>query len=316
MEEPIHKLKFRLIETTSEDFDFPLYELMKGMSESAGWLSSRFCTYPQEILIQFIQPVRLRQLNILINEKKIPSMIEFYYFYPQTSDDYYTNYKKLLFDKVGYVRMDTNSRTNYKARELRKVFIDLPCLYIKLVIHKNYVNKFNIFNQVGIVGLEFFGLALQPIIHNKDFYLKESVKENVVNDEDLDDLSLEKLRILKQKQEEAIKVEDYDEAKKIKKVIDRTKMIGKKIREYEDNKKIYINNEDFDNAKIMKLEIERLKSNLKYIDKQPGALVPYHNTSLEINKSEFEENKDNNYKEAKDLKENKEISINFNNDEM
>jgi len=50
------KLKYRIIEASSEDPEYPVFELLKGM-ESNGWVSSRFCNYPQEILILSIVTV-------------------------------------------------------------------------------------------------------------------------------------------------------------------------------------------------------------------------------------------------------------------
>src|SRR5690242_2134231 len=126
MEESVQKLKYRLIESTTEDSEYPLYELLKG-ADSSGWVSVRFCTYPQEILIQFLTPVNLRQINILSNEKKIPSLIEIYCYYPSTANEFFNNYKQVSYEKLGYIRMDTNSKTNYKAREFRKIFVDTNC---------------------------------------------------------------------------------------------------------------------------------------------------------------------------------------------
>jgi centrosomal protein CEP104 len=297
MEEVTHKLKYRLIEASSEDPDHPLYELMRGTS-SNGWMSVRFCTYPQEIIIQFLTPVNLKQINILSNEKKITSMIEFYSYYPSSSTsggvsypDIYNNYKRVTFQKLGYIRMDTNSRTNYKAREFRKVFINTNCIYLKLVLNKNYVNKYNIFNQVGLISFDFFGIPFN--LGKSDLYLKESLKEFEFRDEDLDDVSQEKIKIFRGQQEEAIKNEDYDEAKRLKISIDKLKHIGRKIFELESQKKVYVNNEDFDNAKIMKFEIDRLKSSLKYVDKNL-TIVPYSNLSMDMNSQSYEgeENKD------------------------
>jgi len=208
MEEVTHKLKYRLIEASSEDPDHPLYELMRGTS-SNGWMSVRFCTYPQEIIIQFLTPVNLKQINILSNEKKITSMIEFYSYYPSTSvnggvayPDIFNNYKRVTFQKLGYIRMETNSRTNYKAREFRKVFINTNCIYLKLVLQKNHLNKYNVFNQVGIISIDFLGIPF--LMGKSDLYLRESLKNFDFREEDLDDVSQEKIKILKGQQEEAI----------------------------------------------------------------------------------------------------------------
>jgi len=296
----IQKLKYRLIEASTEDADYPLYELLRGM-DSTGWVSVRFCTYPQEILLQFLTPVHLKQIHILSNEKKISSLIEIYCYYPSNINDVYNNYKQVVFEKLGYIRMDTNSKTNYKAREFRKVFVDTQCLYLKLVLQKNYVNKYNVFNQVGLISLDFYGAPI--FIKKNDYYLKESLSEKAeIKEEEMDEIAQEKMKILRVQLEEALRVEDYDEAKRLKKNMDKIKAIGKKIYEMEQQKKVYINNEDFDNAKIVKLELERLKSNLKYVDKQLGSLVPHSNVSVELNRSRSNE------------EENKEsIQVNFNN---
>jgi centrosomal protein CEP104 len=316
MEEITHKLKYRLIEASSEDPDHPLYELMRGTS-SNGWMSVRFCTYPQEIIIQFLTPVNLKQINILSNEKKITSMIEFYSYYPSTSvnggatyPDIYNNYKRVTFQKLGYIRMDTNSRTNYKAREFRKVFINTNCIYLKLVLQKNYLNKYNVFNQVGIISIDFFGIPF--LLGKSDLYLRESLKNFDLTEEDLDDVSQEKIKILKGQQEEAIRNEDYDEAKRLKISIDKIKHIGRKIFELETQKKVYVNNEDFDNAKIMKFEIDRLKSSLKFVDKNL-TIVPYSNLSMDMSpqSNDVEENKDrireDTFETSKSLERDKEV---------
>jgi hypothetical protein len=107
----------------------------------------------------------------------------------------------------------------------------------------------------------------------------------------IDDLTKEKMRVMKGYLDEAISVEDYDEAKKIKGSLDRLRGIGKRIYELEFQKKFYINNEDFDNAKIMKMEIERLKSVVKYIDKQAASLAPIQDIYELTN--ELDDNKEN-----------------------
>ena len=56
-------LKYRLIDASSEDASHPLYELIRGQ-KGPGWISSRYCEYPQTITIQFIQPVNIKQINM------------------------------------------------------------------------------------------------------------------------------------------------------------------------------------------------------------------------------------------------------------
>lgn len=51
-----------------------------------------------------------------------------------------------------YVALSDNEQTDYKARELKSVHVDAVGIYLKLVIHKNHVNKYNLYNQVPTVS--------------------------------------------------------------------------------------------------------------------------------------------------------------------
>lgn len=53
--------------------------------------------------------------------------------------------------------------------------------------------------------------------------------------------------------------EDFDEAKRLKVVIERIRAISTHLGQLEDRKRAAIANEDFDAAKLIKAEIERLK---------------------------------------------------------
>ena len=40
-----------------------------------------------------------------------------------------------------------------QVRELKSVFVDAVCSFIKLVVHQNHINHHNIFNQVSVCGI-------------------------------------------------------------------------------------------------------------------------------------------------------------------
>lgn len=252
----------------------------------------RFCGYPQEILLQFISPICLKQINILSHEKRISSLIEFHCYYPNDSTEVLNNNKSLQFDKLGYIRMNNNSKTNYKAREFRKVYLETYCYYLKIVLHKNYVNKFNVFNQVSIINLEFLG---SPIYMNANDLIMQEQLNNEIKDHQIDEITQEKIKVMKNLLEETVKNEDFDEAKKLKINIDKIKLFGKKLLVLENQKKRLLYDEDFDSAKIIKMEIDRIKSKIKNIDKQLGeinhnsVILGNHNnninSSIELNKS-------------------------------
>ena len=143
----LSKLKFRILDCSGSDPDFPAIELITQTEDSRGWQSPRFCEYPQEITFQFFSPVRLRQIQFLAHLYKIPTKIEVHICLPSyvhadlsQGDNSYRS--------IGFVRFDSNEKTHFQAREFKSIYIDQPCLYLKFLFHKNYNNKFNIFNQV------------------------------------------------------------------------------------------------------------------------------------------------------------------------
>jgi hypothetical protein len=58
----VAKLKFRIVSSSSEDNEFPVTELLKHGPHSKGWQSAQFCDYAQEIIVQFPNPVKIKQL--------------------------------------------------------------------------------------------------------------------------------------------------------------------------------------------------------------------------------------------------------------
>ena len=150
-------LKYRLMGVSTEDPESPFYSLISGLKNN-GWSSVRYSTYPQELLIQFCRPCRLRQINILFHEYKIPSKVDFYYFFPKTFSEFNLDIDDLIFEKIGYIIPNINKKSNNEAREFKQVFINENVYYLKLVLHENYPNLKNVFNQVGIVNIQCFGI--------------------------------------------------------------------------------------------------------------------------------------------------------------
>ena len=314
---------------TSQDPSFPLNNLLN-KENKVGWISNRFCTYPQEINIEFHSFVNIRQINILINETKIPTVIEFVncIYMPRknriSNDGVLSSKRNIRYEyqyrNIGYIKLSSNVESNYKARELRKIYVNLLTRKIKLIVHRNYYNSVNTFCQVGIVNLKFFGYILNDDNY-KNKYNETSndiKKENRINNTPLNyaDLCLnediegiddeffnkkmdkqcaERMKELMEEMEKKKECEEYDECKIIKNEIDQLKKMTFKIY----NLKIYKNNcekkNNFENAKKIKRDINIFKKMLNdYLSK--------------ANEKKNEENKN-----IADENENEENIINSNN---
>ena len=241
----IVRLDHKLIEATTEDRDHPLRELLKGL-KGVGWFSSRFSQFPQEIYIQFNQPVFLKQINMVIHEKNIPAQIKFYTYYPEKNNEIIDNYHNVRYKYIGFIKMDTNERSQFRARESRKVYVNTKSLFLKIELGQNYRNEFNIFNQVGLMNLDFLGSYLPPIgndLNKNKFILKHATRKD--NIEEISDYALEnicgpELKDLKEKMEYNIKIENYMECKQIKSKLDKVRIYGKQIYDLENQKRIAV----------------------------------------------------------------------------
>ena len=65
-----------------------------------------------------------------------------------------------LFTPLGHFQLDDNTGSNYQSRELKTVYLDLIASYFKISFTKNYDNRQNKFNQVGIIKMQFTGTFL------------------------------------------------------------------------------------------------------------------------------------------------------------
>ena len=71
----VSKLKYRIVYCSGEDPDYPVTELLTQSPSSKGWQAPKYCEYPQEIAIQFVSGVRVRQVQFLSHHCKISSKV-------------------------------------------------------------------------------------------------------------------------------------------------------------------------------------------------------------------------------------------------
>uniref|UniRef100_A0A0G4HWC2 TOG domain-containing protein n=1 Tax=Chromera velia CCMP2878 TaxID=1169474 RepID=A0A0G4HWC2_9ALVE len=157
----VRRVNFSVVEASSEDPEYPVHELLVHSSATRGWQSMRFCNYPQELGLKFDHPVRIKQLQFLSHQSKITSKIELFTAFP---DNYETaHYRNLQFTRLGYLSLDSNERSAFQARELKSVYVDVDAVFLKVLLHRNHLNRFNLTNQVGLVALSVQGYELPPI---------------------------------------------------------------------------------------------------------------------------------------------------------
>lgn len=276
------KLPFRIIDFTGEDPQYPVTELLTSSPQSKGWQSERFCDWPQHLILQFFSPVRLKQLQFLSHQAKISSKIELFAALPTNKSQSLVD---LEYKKLGYLALDSNEKSGFQSRELKTVYLDNVCMYLKIVLNKCYLNKFNVFNQVGIIAIGVFGDPQSGLVPTKRVetpLMSQMEQPRVIDESQFDAITLSKLKELDHAKNRAVELEDFEEAKKIKVATERLRHIGAQLKHLEESKKRAIQVEDFDSAKIINQELMRLRDTvapatvgIKYMQEKPQIRVQF-----------------------------------------
>ena len=262
----IFHINYKPITATSIDNnEGNLNEIIKKTNESKGWFSSRYCYYPQSIYIQFPYPVHLSQINLCMHEKMIPEKIQFFSYLPDNVNGFninsINNYQDLNYNNFGFIKLEDNLKNDFKFREYRKIYVNTNALIIRLDFDKNYYNKFNIYQQVGLISAEFLGSRIKGLPN----YYNEQLNNNFIN-EDIDPIALEKFNFFNDKLNKAMKEEKYSECKQLKDIIDQIRGLGIEIARLNKNKLNAVYIEDFDTAQELKLKVQNLRNQLDLID--------------------------------------------------
>lgn len=237
--------------------------------------------------------------------------------------------------------LDSNQRSEYKARELKSVYVNTRGYYLKLVMKACHSNAINVYNQVGIVAINVMGTMVAPapvqtygqvpmqqqMMHpsmqmspatsygsspaiNSPYVQPQAVYQQppynpqpqngmypsavqvnpspVVQHQrigsdskipsGLDAATTKKLMELETAKQHAIDHEDYDEAKRLKLIIDGVKASAAKFVELERQKQHAVEMEDYDTAKAIKRQIDALRAQALNQPAQPQQ-NGYHSTS-------------------------------------
>ncbi|XP_028393886.1 centrosomal protein of 104 kDa-like [Dendronephthya gigantea] len=279
------KVPFKVVHASGADDGYSAKELETHAPTTKGWRTSKFCVYPQEVILMLQQSMRIRKLQILSHQYLIPTKIEV--FIGSIPEGQSSSLLTCKFKRLGHVSLVDNQNTEYKSRELKSVHLDAHGQFIKLFVHKNYVNKFNLYNQVQIIATNIIAESIETFSQFDDAnsadrlvdqYMKQ---ENVmpgdplwgkINKPDhispLDDIAFamyqdpqtaEIIRDLEQKKKDAIKEDEFVEAKKYHQVVNDLHKVGERLGRLNVEKQRAIEVEDYDLAMVKKQQIDEYR---------------------------------------------------------
>ena len=146
-------------------------------------------------------------------------------------------------------------------------------------MYQNYPNLKNVFNQVGLVSIQCFGIDFTanninglyprielPIDHITKPSLFPEVKKKEFDDSMLDEVCILKLKELKDALEICKKIENYEQAQKIHELMQLVRKLGIKINDAKEIKDKALEMDDFETCHTAKKNIDILREKVRSID--------------------------------------------------
>ncbi|TWW56239.1 Centrosomal protein of 104 kDa [Takifugu flavidus] len=233
---------------------------------------NRLCSYPQHITLQLVERSRVRKLQLLAHQYLIPTKVEFHI--GDTPPDASSPGFPGQLCGLGCVSLCNNENTSFKARELKSGHVDAFGTYLRITFHRNHVNRYNKYNQVALIAFNVLGETVdgrefntvpsrgQLIEHDLNSTQLEATLDTFMGNYDsislLDDLAFDMyqdpevahiIRVLDQKKQEAVRQENYEEAKNLKQAIADLQKVGEMLARYDVEKQCAIEKRDYELAK-------------------------------------------------------------------
>ena len=148
---------------SSEDPAHPAFSINTDYNVTSnagkGWLSRKFCDYPQTLGIKFDCSIKVKTLQFLCHEHCIASRVEISYLPMEATNG-------TDFIRVGHFNFQNSverEKSLHPVRELKSVHFNATAKQIQLTMYDPYHHKDNIFSQVGLISVSVIGEPLGGI---------------------------------------------------------------------------------------------------------------------------------------------------------
>ena len=256
-----------------------------------GWCSEKNPdpNRPQTLVLKLLEPKStVHQLLLTSHAYKIASKVHV------SATTVSADAGKEETKKLGYVSFSENRESNFHARELKTIHLVAEnCTELKLEFDQAYKNEKNVHGQIGIAKIQIIGMtpaqkmanmmnskgsseaaARTPEVKIINSNARSTIPSFVTHNNATTNTTftsppmfenmpcdaktarrIQEIQMLKQK---AVEVEDYDEAKRLRDVMNRLRKFGAAVAALEVKKMNAVRLEDYDTAKTLKAEIEKM----------------------------------------------------------
>lgn len=234
-------ISYNIISCTSECDQYPISSIQNASIRSNGWLSQQNPQFPVQIVIDLGSEYDVKKIQFVSHQSKISNHVDISY-----------GSSPGMLKPLGSFQFSNNSHTNFTARELKSINLTkVRGRYFRISIRGCHPNASNPFSQVGLVSLKILGSggAGEPAAGSRS---DNKVAYNININELINKLEIQKA--------DAVSVEDFDLANKLKIQLIQLKSKKSLLEDLEIRKKEAVEKEDYEAARDIKAQIESILS--------------------------------------------------------
>jgi centrosomal protein CEP104 len=276
-------LGFCVATASGEDAGFPAGALNTRSPHSRGWVTPKFGSFPQQVVLRLSATSNVQQLEILSHQSLVATRLDLYIGnavrgQPDVAE-------AASYRSIGYLCLDSNERSNFGARELKKVpLCNVVGNYLRIVVQAPHRNAHNLYNQVGIVAVSMLGQAVHgraqmrvPAPINTGGLGARNVMDELAHMMTMDPATAHAIRRVIDAKQQLVAREEFPLAKVFKQHEQELSRLGLPIAKLEQAKRNHIAIEDYDLAKQAQQQLRGLRASfhalLAKIDFEGAAAV-------------------------------------------
>jgi len=260
------RIGYSVAQVTSEEEGFRGSQLVEVGPQAKGWLSAKYCIFPQTFTLALDTRTTVEKLQILGHPWAVTSKLEIWL--GDVAKGQEVDVNKAYFMKIGELAMESNVENDFTARQLQCVEINqgsrpLSVSFIKFVLHKNHTNRKNQYNQIGLAAINVIGTpknsqpgsSVSPLENEKSFSEYDDLSFIMYTDKEVAQI----ISKLEKKKYEAVSTERFEYAKKIKSAIVELREAGLILGSLDMEKQIFADTGQYDEAKEKKMQMDEFR---------------------------------------------------------
>ena len=171
-------INFDVIRCTSADPSYPAQNLHTSSIQQKGWVCERFSDYPQRLILELKHSAyKVEKLDLIAHQHLVPRQVDIYIGgapHDQTGVDSDVDYIKWTL--LGHITFASPEGRGSAARELKGVFLEANCRFIRLDLQRPHISKNNLFGQISLCNVVPYGTKLKQ---NKTDSLSKQYQESI-----------------------------------------------------------------------------------------------------------------------------------------